>query len=292
MTSKSLDANAWRIEMSRELAQIYSKHKAVKMIVLGGSPTHGLADQYSDLDIIVYWDKMDDDWLKAAPLRNTAGTRVSEIVMAEGAVYLESYKYGNLKADFGHLTLGSWDEWVGSFVNDLNIDGGLQKMISGFLTSIPLYGDELVTEHKQRIPVYPDGMAEMVVSRNLALLVEGCLLHQGWDRKDLLFYYDGLCLMFKRVIGMLAGLNRVYCSLDEPRWIEHELNRMAIKPSQTWGRILTALQSPGPEAVVILEELLAETIELVRENMPEVDLSRLEQRKSLGVLPCPEKPRI
>ena len=86
MTNSKHDPNTWRIEMSRQLAQTYSAHDGVKMIVLGGSPTQGLADPFSDLDIIVYWDEMDTDWLKAVPLRDTAGTRVAEMVMADGAV--------------------------------------------------------------------------------------------------------------------------------------------------------------------------------------------------------------
>jgi predicted nucleotidyltransferase len=292
MTGQSVNANIWRIEMAQQLALTYGEHAGVKMVVLGGSPTRGLADQYSDLDIIVYWSEMDRTWLEATPLEHMSGTRVASKQMADGAVYLESYKFGPLKADFGHLTIESWEEWIGSVINDLNSDGGLQKMISGFLSSIPLYGEALVNEWKQRIPAYPDGMAEKMVDENLRLFVEGCLLHQGWDRGDLLFYYDGLSLMFKRLLAILAALNRVYFSADEPRWIEYELEQMKIKPPDTWGRICSAYKSPGPKANTILEELVADVILMVRTHMPEVDLSRLERRKSLSVLPCVNPPQF
>ncbi|MCP4421852.1 MAG: hypothetical protein GY805_35005 [Chloroflexi bacterium] len=50
------EASRWRIELAQELAIHYKQHEQIKMIVLGGSPSRGLSNKYSDLDVIVYWD--------------------------------------------------------------------------------------------------------------------------------------------------------------------------------------------------------------------------------------------
>jgi hypothetical protein len=113
-----------------------------------------------------------------------------------------------------------------------------------------------------------------------------------WKPDDLLFSYDGLCLMFKKILGILAGINRVYFFVEEPRWISYELERMPIRPSDTWERMKRALQSPGSEAVEILEGLIADVMALVEQHMPELNIAKIQRRYQKGVESCEAKPAL
>jgi len=108
----------------------------------------------------------------------------------------------------------------------------------------------------------------------------------------LLFFYDGLSLMFKRILNILGGLNRVYLSTEEPRWIKYELEHMEIKPVDAWKRMKTALLNPGVEAIAILEELIDETFELVEKHMPDIKISEIRRRYEQGVEACERKPEL
>jgi hypothetical protein len=285
-------ASRWRIDLARELAPFYSVHDSVKMVVLGGSPSKGLADRYSDLDVVVYWDRLDRDWIGAGPLNGLLCERRAFSESPGTDICLESWFFGTLKADFGHVTLEAWEEMAGEVTEKLSTDGGLQKSIQGFLDSIVLYGHDLAEEWKRRLSVYPEGLARKMVESNLRLYVRGCLLNQGWNRGERLFFYDGLCTMFKRILGILAGVNRVYFTFDEPRWVEQELHWMPLAPADLWTRMKRALEAGGEEADRILEELIGETVELVREHVPEADTTRLERREALRVDGCDRMPVV
>ena len=48
----------WRVALARELAQVYAGRPGLHMMGTGvAQAARGRADEYSDLDIVVYWDK-------------------------------------------------------------------------------------------------------------------------------------------------------------------------------------------------------------------------------------------
>src|SRR5437764_15346429 len=101
-------ASQWRIDLARELAAFYAPQQGVRMIALGGSAARGQADAYSDVDMAVYWDRIDGDWLAVARLRPAGGERFAFRSAFDGAVYLEQYFVGDLKIDIVHISLAWW----------------------------------------------------------------------------------------------------------------------------------------------------------------------------------------
>jgi hypothetical protein len=292
MGLRTSTASEWRIELAAELAPTYAARDGIELIVLGGSPTRGLADAFSDLDIVVYWDEIDVPWIERVPLADTAGERKALRQMGTGDVYLEQYYFGPLKVDFGHVTLGLWQEIVESVVERHETDASAQKTLAGFLAGIPLHGQPLYEQWTRRIGVYPPPLAVKMVREHLRFIVRGCLLNQGYRRGDLLFYVDGLCQMLKNLLGIWAGLNRVYLSTAEPRWLADELQRMEILPDDAWRRMQAVLTGRAEEAVEMLDRLIIDTLDLVDEHMPEVDVARARRFYLLEVEACAAKPSL
>ena len=73
MKRKTEFSSEWRIEFARELSRVYSKHENVKMILIGGSPSRGLSDEYSDIDMVVYWNTIDVTFVSNFPLKEYGG---------------------------------------------------------------------------------------------------------------------------------------------------------------------------------------------------------------------------
>ncbi len=287
--------SVWRIEFAKEVIRPYVEQPGIKMIVLSGSPPKGLSDQYSDLDLIVFWDAIDGDWLEAEPLSGIECDRRYFRKMGEADLYLEGYYFGNLKVDFGHSTLADWKDTVDGVLERHEFDADTFDAIAGFRTSLPLVGEELALDWKRRLEEYPDEIRTKVVGQHMRMFVPGYLLNQALKRGDVLAYYDGLCLMFKNMLNILAGLNRVYMSTGEPRWIEYYLGLMPIRPENAWERMRTALESDGETAVEILEELTEDILGLVATHMPEV-ADRVERirtmRPQMAVEGTPDRPEM
>lgn len=290
---KSLNkASQWRIEFAKALAPYYQHHKQIKMIVLGGSPSRGLADRYSDLDVIVYWDAIDFDWLATAPLAKVGGQR-KFLNTHEATTALETYYFDTIKVDLAHMTLALWETWADDLQERFDTTGYKQKSVAGFLEAKVLYGESLYEAWHGRLSYYPDQLAQHVVQEQMRFFVEGCLLHQGLERGEILFFYDGICAMLKKVLTIIGGLNKVYFSVDEPRWLPYHLAKMPIRPENTWPRIQEILAGDKEQALATLYDLIYEVMALVEVHMPTIDVAATRQRmKALAVHACDTKPNL
>jgi len=293
MKDTSNPASEWRTELARNLTELhYVPQKQIKMIVLGGSPSKGLSDSYSDLDIVVYWDEMNVPWLEQIPLKHLNCERELFKKMGEEDIYLESYYFDSLKVDFGHVTLDVWKKLTESVIEGLDPDPDMHGTIGGFLAALPLHGEDLFQEWCVRLSEWPEGLAQNVVKRHLRFYHRGVLLHQGLERDDLVFFYDGICRMLKNLLGILAGLNRTYYSPEEPRWVAYHLDKMPIKPENAWARITSVFDTDRLDAAAILEELTDDVFDLVARHMPEVDTTLSRHRFNLTVRPTDSMPEL
>ncbi len=285
-------ASLWRIDLATELAKHYSAREEAKMIVLGGSPSKGLSDSYSDLDVVVYWDSIPLSWLEEIPLGSLNCRRELFKKMGEEDIYLESYYFQNLKVDFGHVTMTVWEELTRDVIERYDADPDKHGTIGGFLGAVPLHGQSLFGEWAERLSNWPDELARNVVKTYLRFYHRGVLLHQGLERGDLVFFYDGICRMLQNILGTLAGLNRTYYSPAEPRWVEYHLARMPLKPENAWPRIVSIFDAKRSEAASILEGLIDDVFDLVVKHMPEVDVTLSRHRYNLVVKPTDSKPVV
>lgn len=292
MSHEPTEASVWRVELAKELADRYSSRPGVRMIVLGGSSSRGTADAYSDLDIVVYWDEIDVDWLESVPLGDLNCERKWMSRMGDADVYIESYYFGTLKVDFGHITMDLWKEEVDGVIEKFDSDSGAQQSLAGFMASIALHGEDEVAKWKERVSNYPDGLADRMLRENRRFYVPGYLVNQALDRGDIISYYDGLTRMLKNLLGLLAGLNRMYLSVDEPRWAEYYIEQMEIKPVDAWARMSSVLTNDGPDAVAVLDGLIDDVIELIAEHRPDIDLTRTRLGRTLAVEACESRPDI
>ena len=80
------DASAWRLELARSFIEPYRERADIA--VLGGSVAQGVADRWSDLDTLVYWDAIDQDWLET-PRAAADGVRFTWVEHYPGNACLE-----------------------------------------------------------------------------------------------------------------------------------------------------------------------------------------------------------
>lgn len=282
----------WRIDLAAKLAGAYTQHPNVVMAVLGGSPSRNLADEYSDLDMVFYWTQFDDAFLDGHPLEPAGGTLKLLLDHREQGSMMELYYFDTLIVEAGHTTLASWKESVHAVRDKFDINPMLQKTMSGFLDSHVLYGHETVEQWKSEIRTVPPELSRRMARRNLGFFWRGCLKNQGLKRKETVFFHEGICQTVKRLLALLSAVNYRYFALVEPRWIEYELARMPVKPKYMARRVASLFEIDPEDAVDVLESLISETMELVRETFPDLDYALFDQCDALEVRGTPEPPVI
>ena len=158
------DASAWRLELARSYIEPYRERAAIA--VLGGSVAQGVADRWSDIDTILYWDEIDRDWLET-PRAGADGDRFTWVEHYPGNACLEQYRFGTVKADVAHVRLGWLDELIEGTLSAESFDTTSLDVLRGVEESIVLFGQERYEPLRARVLDYPDSLRRAMVEANL-----------------------------------------------------------------------------------------------------------------------------
>jgi hypothetical protein len=283
-------ASQWRIEFAREIAGWYPSQLSVCMIALGGSAARGLADAYSDMDMAVYWEELDRAWLAEPPLKPAGGERFTYRLLFDDQVAVEQYQLGEAKLDVAHFSLAWLEQAVSDIQERADMTPDYQEVLDGFLSAIPFYGEPLYQEWRTRIAAYPDELARRMIRQHLAFPPGWVLEQHGLARGDLLSFYAMVCEMIQNLLGVLAGLNHQYLSMEKPKRSADILRRMPLTPRDAAARVQAILSIDRKQAVAELSALISEVLDLVEQHMPEIDTSRTRMIQRMPARPCAEKP--
>jgi hypothetical protein len=274
----ALDLNehsAERLELARTYLAPYAERAAIG--VLGGSVAQGVADRWSDVDTLVYWDEFDRDWLET-PRAAAGGTRFTWVEHYPGNACLEQYRFGTIKADVAHVRLGWLDELIEGALSGESFDTTSLDVLRGVEEAIVLFGEERYEPIRARVLEYPDALRRAMVEANLAFTPSWIYDGMGRDRGDLLVFYEYVLATIRGIVGVLAGLNRVYVAPDKLKRAGTVVSRMPITPPDAAARLDALLDLPREQVRPELDELVEQTLALVDEHLPEVDTTRARER--------------
>ena len=154
----------------------------------------------------------------------------------------------------------------------------LHKALSGTLDCIPLYGDELIYKWKAAAADYPDALAKAMVDAHLKFFPLWGLQGRLLSRDSALWRQDSLVEAAQNILGILAGLNRLYYSTFQFKRMRRFVGRMRIAPHDLASRIESLFTLESQYAAELLESLVRETLDLVKIHMPEVDTTAAAKR--------------
>jgi len=289
---KPTKASLWRRELAKELIKPYLTKSGLEIALLGGSPARGIADEFSDMDIILYWKKMDTKWIKAHPLESLGCKTITLLDMPKEQAVLEIYTLKGLIVEIGHSTVASLQNEVKVVTEEYKASPPIINSIGGFLDAYPLAGESQYRSFKAAIPKYPRPLAKKVIEQNLGFFWSGCLENQGAKRGEFLFVYDAITFTLKKLINILSALNGLYFWAGEPRWLEYRTQKMKYCPPRLWSRVKRMFQEPPNKALADMNHLKGEVLALVSKQMPEVDMTKVKQFEELEVRSTPRKPVV
>lgn len=275
------------LRLARELARIYTADPRVMAVMAGGSVARGCADEYSDVEIGVFWDTppSDEDRRDAARLMGgevwkfdpSGGDRASEhIGLSEATVGSRRYP-GTAMVSPVHITVDTAEEWIGALVDDLDTAPRKYELAAAIRYGDPVYGHDLLRRWQEKAASFPDRLAVKLVQQNLWL---GPWFNRASyvTRADHLVLAQNLVWMQQGIVNVLAALNRDYLPSMEHKWVGWLLERLEIKPDDCPARLrATFAAGDQGQAGLDLVELGMEVIDLVEAHLPEVnDMSLFE----------------
>jgi hypothetical protein len=268
------------LRLGRKVLEPYTRLPTVRAAMITGSSAEGVSDHYSDLDMTVYYDGELPSEEALAAIREGHGAPERAWLLGDRADgnFAEAYELDGIQAQIGHATIAAWENDIGEVLDRWNPDTPLHKAMSGTLECVAVHGEDLIDRWKARIRAYPDGLARKMVETRLSIF-------PVWYVQDALDARDATLWHFQirvetayALLGILAGLNRLYFTTFQFKKMRRFVGEMRVKPERLAER-LEALFAQTPAAgAASLEALTRDVLALVEREMPDVDIARIQRR--------------
>lgn len=274
-------ASHYLLDLARLVADAYRPLPTARAGMVTGSAAKGLSDYYSDLDMTMYYEgELPDEALLQSIRQGLGGSTRKWLIgdPAEGG-FAEAFDLNGIEVQIGHTTIAAWEKEMGEVLERHNPDTPLHKALEGTLHCRPLFGESYLAAWQEKIRAYPDRLAEAMVKKHLAFFPVWGLEPHFRTRDATIWLHQLLVEATHNLMGVLAGLNRLYFTTFQFKRMGYFVDQMAIKPADLPARIELIFAADLHSAVTTLEDLVAETVALVDFHMPAVDTAAARRRQ-------------
>lgn len=266
--------------LAERIAAAYITATAPQAILLTGSTADGDADYYSDLDIITYYEQIPSEDAMCAARTALGAGEMRWLGDRAGGAGIEIYRLEGVECQIAHLTVAHWEHDMSSILEGLDVTSPVQKAFNGVLHGIPLLGAETISRWQERLAVYPEALATAMVTEHLQFFPLWNHSSRLALRDAQLWCQETLAESERHLLGILAGLNRLYYSPFQFKRLHRFVDAMTIVPEALAERLDALLRGDTIVAANALKQLVQETVLLVEEHMPQIDTTAV--RRSLN----------
>ncbi len=251
---------------------------APRAVLLAGSAGEGTADRLSDLDLMVYYERLPDPAAFRAVLAGLGAEQVAPIGPETQEFFADSYLLDGVEVQTGGTAVAEVERALDRVLSATDPGEPRTKVVMGLLHGRPLHGPDLVARWRGRA-AYPDALAVAMVARHLRVFPLWQVREQLAARDAVLFEVQSLLDGAFQVLGALSGLNRVYFTTFQFKRMRQHVSVFRSAPPRLAERLESLFQPDRARAAEELRSLVEETVALVEAAMPEVDTSAV--RRSL-----------
>lgn len=224
---------------------VYAAHPSVEAIVLGGSVARGTAAADSDIDLGIFWRELGHERERGDLLSRLSGELhrtvdnserySSDNPRREGLIEIIAVTTSDSTTwavDLEHETVTGTDRVISEVVDSLDTSLERQELISVIDIGIPLHGESLVRQWRERA-VYSDEFMNRVVCENLLGIGQKLLATKKWgDREEWFSVQESLLDVARRLFLTLLSLNRKWCYTDNVNFkgISGMLSGLELQP--------------------------------------------------------------
>ena len=268
----------WRLELAQMIGERLRPFVGIRAIVVGGSVARGYADEFSDLELPLFWDRLPDDATRQAIFE---ALHADLLCPYNGPAQEDNLQIQGFQVDLWHCTVENEEAVFDAVLQQSSTDLSDSNFMDTIRSCIPLFGESLIERWKRLAQQYPEALAERNLQEQLALLDIGHL-HIHAMRDNPVLVYGQASKLQQRLFLILLALNGEY--FPTYKWMYRAIEKMAIKPQDAVRRMRNVFRVLQTQAVADTIQLTLEVIELVEAHYPRIDtaLARyaLKQRRS------------
>ena len=248
---------AWRLELARQLVPRLDYGNDLRAAVVGGSVARGYSDALSDLEIILYWERLPDADRRAAIIAALdARYRYPEWDPGRESAFL----IGGFPVDVWHISVAD----IVTTLDDVLINGSIDllsnNVVDTIRSCIPLKGHEIVDAWKLRSAAYPNALTIRFLEHYLPHFHLRHLMLAAHRDNPTAFYHtlsDIQCSLFL----VLLAINRTW--FPTFKWIYRSLATLPLTPDDAEARLRQMYHETPVIASTHLRDVLAETLDLI-----------------------------
>lgn len=267
-------------QLAQQITEPYTALPTLKAVMITGSAAKGLSDQYSDIDMTMYYTDHLPDEAALDTIRTDLGGSERRWVIGDRDTgsFAEAYGLHGIEVQIGHTQIDKWEETIEFVHNAEDVETTAQKAMEGTLACKALFGEAYIDRWKAQIAAFPPDLGKAMVEKNLQFFAVWGLEPHFRTRDATIWYYQILVETAQRLVGVLAGLNQLYFTTFQFKRQRRFIEQMTIKPDNFADRIENLFAANLGDALSELEALVSETIALVETHMPDVDTSKAKAR--------------
>jgi hypothetical protein len=264
--------------LAGRVAHAYIERAATRAILLVGSAATGDADEYSDLDLILYYDRvpaaetvtlasaeLDPSWYRITPWSDESGEPD-----ADGLG--ERYGLGTLECQVAHISIGAFEREIERLVGNLEIDEELLKIMSGLFEGRPLFGEDVIERWRESAAYTPE-LQRAVIQKRWSFFPWWYFEERLRRRDATAWRHEVLAHSVYAIVGTLAALNGSHFSAFEFKRAGRFVSGLTVSPRDLAERLDSLFELAESRSTAELGRLVAETRELVGHRFPDLDLS-------------------
>ena len=269
-------ASKYLLELAKQKIQPYIANPQTRAAMITGSAARGEADFYSDVEMFIYYEQLPSkEELQFARQQNQGSQPILTIDDYSNGWFGEIYYIDGVEFQIGNMTIAFWERDMATILQQLDTSP-LQKAVSGMLDCIPVYGEELISQWKKQVADYPDTLAQAMIEKYLNFVPIWALQEELAARDTTLFQHQIRLEIAQNILGVLAGLNRLYYTTFQFKRMRNFIKEMNITPQNLYERLESIYNQEPLSAANQLKELVAETVDLVELHMPDIDISKIK----------------
>jgi predicted nucleotidyltransferase len=277
--------------IARQIVAEALKQVPLRAALLTGSGGRGDADAYSDLDLILYVDELPPDDVLVAIREAVGGTDPTGRGRTDHFCG-EEFRIGGVRTEVSFATVARVEWRLDQLLERREeIDSPLQKAALGILEGMPLHGEELIARWQARLHDYPEPLRRAMVERHWQFVPLWYHTDSIAMRDAELWRVESLLDGAFNVLGVLAGLNRLYFTRFELKRMRALVAEMELAPPRLAERLESLLRLEASAAAAELGRLVDETRALVAAELPDLELP-LEHPPGTRQLPWSEPGNI
>jgi predicted nucleotidyltransferase len=261
-----------RIEFAREMAHTILNFEGVQAIVVAGSVARGYADEYSDLELPIFWNEVPRDPIRISMANALRGEFLFSF---DGPSREDQLVVEGSQVDLWHIAVRSQEQIIQNVLQRHDTDLESLNAMDTIRCCIPIYGEERIARWKSQAQNFPAGLALAILREKLPSFRVDQLSTYA-RRGNPTGFYSELCRLQCEAFLVLLALNLRY--FPTFKWLYRVLEELEVKPRGVAARMRRAFAASHEDAVKETRQLLLEILQLVDDRYPGFDLTSVHRR--------------